>query len=145
MAYWTLRNLGVGNKAQIEAAASRLQSADLGQLETLDRIRAEVASAHARTHARFAQIRTCELAIQSGTEAFVQDMTRIKGREGLPLEAIYSLRLLARARSEYLRTILDYNQAQFQLYVALGKPPADVLARPAGQTGERQFPPPQGQ
>jgi outer membrane protein TolC len=131
MAYWTLQNLGVGNKAQIHIAHSRLSSADLELLVTLDRVRCEVAGAYARTHARFAQIRTCELAITSGMKAFEEDMERIRAAEGLPLEVIDSLRLLARAREKYLHAILDYNQAQFQLYVSLGKPPAELLLRPA--------------
>jgi len=130
MAYWTLQNLGVGNKSQIDAARSRLSSADFELLVTLDRIRSEVAGAHARTHARFAQIRSCELAVQTGLRGFAEDMHRIQGQEGLPLEAVDSLRLLGRSRIEYLNAILDYNQAQFQLYVALGKPPAELLMRP---------------
>lgn len=131
MAYWTLRNLGVGNKALIDATRSRLQSADLERLVTLDLVRSQVAAAHARTHARYARIETCELGIRAGTEAFSEDMERIRGREGRPIEAVDSLRLLARSRVEYLDAILDYNEAQFQLYVALGKPPIDVLIRPA--------------
>src|SRR4029077_7393239 len=127
---WTLQNLGVGNKAQIDGARSRLNSADLEILVALDRVRSEVAGAHARTHARFARIRTCELAIQAGIEAFEEDMERIKGAEGLPLEVINSLRLLARSREQFLNAILDYNKAQFQLYVSLGKPPAELLMRP---------------
>ena len=42
----------------------------------------------------------------------------------------HSLRLLARSRYAYLDAILDYNRAQFELYVALGQPPACTLARP---------------
>ena len=41
-----------------------------------------------------------------------------------------SLRLLGQARYDLLDTALDYNRAQFQLYVALGQPPAAALARP---------------
>jgi outer membrane protein TolC len=130
MAYWTLRNLGVGNRALIEATASRLRSADLEELATLDKVRAEVAAAHAGTHARFARIRTCELAIQSSTESFQEDLNRVAGLEGRPLETVDSLRLLNSSRLEYLNAILDYNESQFQLYVALGKPPVDVLIRP---------------
>lgn len=133
LAYWTLRNLGVGNQAQIDAARSRLQSADFEQLATLDKVRSEVAAAHARTHARFARIHTGELAIQSSTEAFREDLTRVSGHEGRPLEAVDSLRLLKRSRLAYVDAILDYNAAQFELYVALGKPPVDVLVRPADQ------------
>jgi outer membrane protein TolC len=136
MAYWTVLNFGIGNKALIDAARSRLRSADLRQVATLDRIRAEVADAYARTHARFAQIRTCELAIQSSTEAYREDLRRILGLIGLPLELVNSLRLLGRSRVAYTNAILDYDRAQFELYVALGKPPADVLVRPAGENGE---------
>ena len=96
----------------------------------LDRIRAEVATAYARTHARYAQIRIGEMAIQSALEGFQEDMRRIISHEGLPLELINSLRLLAGSRVQYLNAILDYNRAQFELYVAIGKPPADVLIRP---------------
>jgi outer membrane protein TolC len=92
-----------------------------------------VAGAQARTHARFAQIVSCELAIKSGILAFREDMERIRGGEGLPLEVVDSLRLLARAREKYVNSIIDYNRAQFQLYVALGKPPAELLLRPASE------------
>jgi hypothetical protein len=41
-----------------------------------------------------------------------------------------SFQLLARARAEYVDAIAGYDQAQLDLYVALGQPPADMLARP---------------
>src|SRR5262249_24283522 len=53
VAFWTLRNLGVGNLALIRAAESRTRASNLRLVETLDRVRGEVARAHARTHARF--------------------------------------------------------------------------------------------
>lgn len=141
MAYWTLQNLGVGNKAQIAAARSRLSSADFELLVTLDRVRSEVAGAYAKTHARFARIRSCELAIQAGTQAFAEDMERIQGAEGRPLEAIDSLRILAKSRIDYLNAILDYNKAQFELYVALGKPSSTLLLRTADPQGHPVVPP----
>jgi outer membrane protein TolC len=142
-AYWTVLNLGVGNKALIDAARSRLRSANLEEVVVLDRIRAEVASAYARAHARYAQIHVGELAIQSSLEGFQEDMRRIVAHEGLPLELINSLRLLGRSRTQYLNAILDYNRAQFELYVAIGKPPADVLIRPlTGVPSQPISPPP---
>jgi outer membrane protein TolC len=128
--YWTLQNLGVGNRAQIRAAQSVSRQTSLRQIETLNRVRSEVAEIHARTMSKFAQIDTVAKAVKSSTEAFDADLTRIRAREGLPIEVIDSLRLLGRSRYEYLDAIIDYNRAQFQLYVALGQPPADVLARP---------------
>jgi outer membrane protein TolC len=128
--YWSLRNLGIGNLAIIRLARSRLRSEDLRRLEVLDRVRAEVATAYARTHGRFAQIETAERAVQTSVQGFAEDLTRTRNGEGLPIEVLDSLRLLGRSRYAYLDAIVDYNRAQFALYVALGQPPADTLARP---------------
>ncbi len=126
----TLQNLAVGNRALINASASRLRSSNFEQVVVLNRVRSEVATAQARAQARFAQIPINEDAVKSGQNAFREDLIRIRGREGLPIEVLNSLRLLARARLEYLGAIIDYNRAEFELYVALGQPPADALAHP---------------
>ncbi len=128
--FWTLRNLGVGNVAITREAESVVRQTRLRELEMLNRVRAEVAEAHARTRARFVQLDSAEAAVKAGTEAFTQDLARIRGQQGLPIELVDSLRLLGQARYDYLDTVLDYNRAQFQLYVALGQPPAAALARP---------------
>lgn len=128
--YWSLRNMGLGNKALIDAARARAQNADFEQLATLDRVRHEVADSYVRTHARFAEIETRSRGVVSGAEAFSEDMIRVKGREGRPIEVLDSLRRLSDSRRDYLNSIVEYNQAEFDLYVALGKPPADTLARP---------------
>jgi outer membrane protein TolC len=129
--YWSLRNLGIGNVGLIRLAQSSLRQDELRNLEVLDRIRAEVATAHAKTHVRFAQIETSERAVKRATAAFQEDIVRTKNIEWLPIELLDSLRLLARSRNAYLNAIIEYNRAHFELYVALGQPPADVLARPA--------------
>jgi outer membrane protein TolC len=128
--FWTFQNLGVGNLAQVRAADSRLRQMKFRELETLNRVRAEVAEAQARVFARFQQIDSTEKAVRAGREAYSEDLTRFRGGQGFPLELVDSLRILARSRYEYLDAIVDYNRAQFELWVALGKPPANVLARP---------------
>lgn len=145
--YWTIRNLGVGNAAQIRLADSRLRVNNYRQLEVLDRVRAEVAIAHARTHARYAQISAAERAVKTAETGFKADLRRTRNQEGLPIEVLNSLNLLGRSRQAYLDAICDYNRAQFELYVALGQPPADVLARPVptavgtdGATGDAGAP-----
>jgi outer membrane protein TolC len=134
-AYWTIQNLGVGNVALINLARSQLGLARYQEIAMLDQIRAEVAEAYARTHARFAQIGTSEQAVRTGIDGFQEDLTRIEGFVGLPIEVLDNLRLLARARSDYLNAIVDYNEAQFQLFVALGQPPANALAHPVPTAG----------
>jgi outer membrane protein TolC len=133
--YWTAQNMGVGNLALINVARSRVGIAQYQQVAVLDRIRAEVAEAYARTHARYAQIGTAEQAVRTGTDGFREDLDRIRGAVGLPIEVLDNLNLLARARLEYLNAIVDYNVAQFQLFVALGQPPADALAQPVPTAG----------
>ncbi|HTU26786.1 MAG TPA: TolC family protein [Pirellulales bacterium] len=142
--YWSLQNLGVGNAAMINAAASRARQADWRKLQVLDQVRTEVAEAFARTHARFAQIGVAEQAVRAGQAAFEEDLIRIRAREGLPIEVLDSLRLWARARQEYLTAIVDYDVAQFQMYVALGQPPADMLARPVPADPDQVPPDPSG-
>jgi outer membrane protein TolC len=80
--------------------------------------------------ARYKQIEINEKAIKSSQSAFKQDLDRTRNGVGLPLEVLDSLRLLARSEYAYLDAIVDYNRAHFELYVSLGQPPADVLARP---------------
>jgi outer membrane protein TolC len=132
--YWSLRNMGLGNKALIDAARARARSADFEQLTVLDRVRQEVAESYVQTHTRFAEIEMRSRSVISGVDALTEDLIRIRGREGRPIEVLDSLRRLADSRREYLDAIIGYNQAEFALYVALGKPPADTLARPVPDT-----------
>lgn len=128
--FWTFRNMGVGNLALIRAADSRAKQTRLRELETLNLVRAQVAEAHGWVAARFFQIDAGEKAVRASQDAYIQDLIRIRGGQGLPLELVDSLRLLGRSRYEYLDSVIEYNRAQFQLWVALGQPPADCLARP---------------
>jgi len=137
VAYWTIQNMGVGNLALINLARAHLRTTQYEEIAVLDMVRAEVAEAYARTHARFAQIATAEQAVRTGVSGFREDFLRIlqPPRTTLPIELLDSLRLLARARSEYLNAIVDYNNAQFELYVSLGQPPAEALAHPVPAEG----------
>ena len=134
MAYWTLQNLGVGNAALINVARARLGVTRYQEIAVLDQVRAEVAEAYAKTHARFAQIGTSERAVRSGTRGFREDLLRIENTVAPAIETVDSLRLLARARYAYLDSIVDYDRAQFELYVALGPAPG----RRPGAPGARR-------
>ncbi len=68
--YWTIQNLGLGNIALIRGADARLKINQFQQVELLNMVRADVAEAYARTHARYAQIGVYEEAVRSGYLAF---------------------------------------------------------------------------
>ncbi len=97
-----------------------------------------MAEAYAKSHARFAQIATNEAAVRSSLDGFHEDFDRLKERAVrtvLPIELLDNFRLLARARRQYLDAIVDYNRSQFELFVALGQPPAGSLAHPVPADG----------
>lgn len=131
MAYWSLLNLGRGNHALIDAAAARLKGAEWEEVGVLEQVRKEVALAHRRIQIHLRQIRLGEAAMADADRGYQEDLIRIKGNEGLPIEVLDSLSLVEKSRLRYLKAVMDFNRAQFDLYVALGQPPADMLARPA--------------
>jgi outer membrane protein TolC len=142
--YWTIQNLGLGNIALIRQADARLRINQYQQVEILNMVRADIAEAYARTHARYAQIGVYEEAVRSGYLAFKEDLDRtmqgvgeesVRPSKVLPIELLNSFTLLADARIDYLDAIIDYNESQFAMYVALGQPPADALARPVPTEG----------
>ncbi len=128
--YWTLKNMAVGNRALINKAAAEYNISDLELIKTLNLVRAQIASSQAKALARFAQIGINENAVRTGQAGFAEDLLRTKAAEGLPIEVLNNLDLLARARFDLLASIIEYNTAEFQLYVALGQPPATALMQP---------------
>ena len=74
--------------------------------------------AQAQVKYRRLQIETSRLAVQSALASHQQNLARIEQVQGLPIEALQSMQ----ARREFLRSITDYNAAQFSLQRALGWP-----------------------
>ena len=122
MAYWEVRNLGFGEQAARHKASARIHQAQADQVRLMDQVAREVLEAHAEVEARRRQITIVEGGITSAEDAYQRDMLRIREGQGLPIEALQSLRALDTIRREYLRTLVDYNEAQFRLNRALGWP-----------------------
>lgn len=120
VAFWEVRNLGLGEKAARAEATSRVHQARWREIATLDRIAREIVEARTQVEARRRQLAIAEEGVQSATSSFERNSERIRNAQGLPLETLQSLQALAQARREYLRTIHDHNLAQFQLQRAIG-------------------------
>jgi outer membrane protein TolC len=122
-AVWTLQNLGLGNlalqknrRAEVDAASAELNIA-------INRIQQEVADAYALSAARSRAVEVARRQAERALEGFQLDLTRTRGAEALPIEVLNSAKNLARARQDLLRAIIGYDQAQFQLLVAIGQTP----------------------
>jgi outer membrane protein TolC len=129
MAVWSLQGLGLGNLAvQRERRAQVLEAAAVWR-RVSDQVRREVVEAMALSTARRRQLDAAERAMVQAREAYRLDLLRTRNlvQRALPVEVLNSLRLLTTARQEQVHALIAYDQAQFQLFVALGQPPTLAL------------------
>jgi len=128
-AYWELRNFGLGEVAAREAARSRLEQARLQQIQVMDRVAREIVEARAQSESLRGQIPVAQAGIGAAENSYRRNLDRIRGGQGLPIEALQSIQALDQSRREYLRAVRDYDEAQFRLYRAVGCP---IPPQPAG-------------
>jgi outer membrane protein TolC len=125
IAYWEVRNLGLGEWAAQKLARSQLRLSQLDELAVMDQVAREVYEAYVQiTNAR-PQIATSEKEVQSARLSYKQNMKKVDEAGGIspgPIEALQSIEALDQAQREYLRAVLAYNTAQFRLMWALGWP-----------------------
>lgn len=120
VAYWELRNLGLGDRAAQCEAASASRQAQLRQVATLDRVAREIAEAHAQVTQRQQRIRLAQAGITAAEKSYDLNQQRIENAQGLPIETLQAIQALATARRAYLNAVVDYNAAQFELCRATG-------------------------
>ena len=89
------------------------------QVGMMDRVAREIVEGHAQVKARKGQIEVAESGVKSATDSYERNVARIREGQGLPIEVLQSLQALDEARREYLRTLADYNEAQFGSSVQL--------------------------
>ncbi len=134
LAFWQVRNLGFGEAAARRGAQATVRVAQWKQLAMMDQIAREVVEAHVQVQARQVQIATARSGVEAALASQQQNIERIQQAKGLPIEVLQAIQALAQARREYLRTVIDYNTAQFTLYRAVGWP----TRMPAGLEVSRQ-------
>ncbi len=122
-AVWTLQNVGFGNVALVRRRQAETNEAEAERLRMLNQVEREVADAYNLSAARLREVDVSRRQLQTAVDGFQRDLTRTRGFQGLPIEVLNSAKLLALARQEYLRAVIAFDEAQFQLFVALGQPP----------------------
>ena len=128
-AVWTLQNVGVGNLALQHGRRSEIDRATSERARTVDSIRDEVTRAYSLVAARRRQIAISRQQLATAQAGFREELARTRAGVGLPIEVVNSLDLLARARQDLITVIVEYDQAQFRLFVALGNPPDVALPK----------------
>ena len=88
----------------------------------MDQVAREIAQARAQVESRRQQMELAQAGIQTAQDSYNRNSSRIREAQGLPIEVLQSIQALDAARRDYLRTMADYNEAQFRLHRALGWP-----------------------
>src|SRR5262249_6097437 len=122
-AIWSLTNFGFGNAAVQRQRRAQVGQAEAERLDVIATIRREVADAFAEVTAQRQQIEITKRQLRSAEEGFRLDMQRSRNLEGLPIEVLNSVELLVAARLAAIQAIIEFNQAQIRLFVALGQAP----------------------
>jgi outer membrane protein TolC len=120
VAYWELRNLGWGEQAARAEAQSRVEQARWRQVQVMDQVASEVAEAHVQVVSRRDEIELAQGGITAAQDSYRRNSERIQDALGLPIEVLQSIQALDRAQRQYVRSVADFNRAQFRLQRALG-------------------------
>ena len=123
VAFWTWQDLGLGNLALQRRRRAEMRQAEAEQLETINTIRNQVAESLAQAAASHRKLSLIQRQLERAGDGVQRDLQRVRGLAGLPIEVLNSVRLLAKAREDFVLALTQYNQAQLRLFVSLGQPP----------------------
>ncbi len=126
MIYWQFT---FGDEAHTREQRSVYRQARLQRLGAADRIASEVAQAYAHVESLGKQISSSVSAVERALRSLQLNRTRIYQKQGLPIEVLQAIQSLEITRRLALDTVIDYNQAQFRLYTALGQPPSEAISK----------------
>jgi outer membrane protein TolC len=88
----------------------------------MDQVASDIAETYAQVVSRREQITLAQNGITSARESYRRNNERIQDALGLPIEALQAISALDNAQRQYVRSVADYNRAQFRLQRALGWP-----------------------
>lgn len=131
MVYWQFDSLGLRNRNQIKKQYALVAEARAREDQSLVDIAAEVRTSHAELHSAQRRLALSKQAVDRARSAYELDCERVFENQGLPLEALQSIKALAEAESLYLAAAAQSNVSQLRLFAATGGQWESVAERPA--------------
>jgi outer membrane protein TolC len=131
-AVWTLHNLGAGDVARARVARSQFTQANFHVAEIQARVGAEVTAAANIAYSRQRSLEDAQSGVQQAEEMWrrLKKWTVEVGFRAKQYEAVELLlaeQALNQARRLYLSAVVEFNEAEFRLYWAMGQPPESAL------------------
>lgn len=133
--FFRLKNLGLGDRADLREQQALQQQATLRQIQVQDLVVTQVVQAKELVsgwHERLDITRAALFDDKGAPDGPVfkslrLNFERIRGGEGRPLEVLDSIRGLSDLLEAYGQAATDYDRARFRLLFALGLTPKDLL------------------
>ncbi|MGI8907223.1 MAG: TolC family protein [Candidatus Sumerlaeaceae bacterium] len=118
---WTLKNLGLSNRAEYERTYYEWEIANLQYEQLRERVDKEVRQAIAAARAARRQIDLRQQALPVAREALELSEVRLRAGEGLAVDVLQAQDVLTKAESDYINALTDSDRAQITLWNRLGK------------------------
>jgi len=118
---WKIGPGGIFDSTRKRAAEARLQIAELNAAKTHDEISRQVVESAIRVNSLAAQLESAKSALEAAEKGLQLAQMRREFAVGVVLENIQAEQDLTRARGDFLKTISEFNKAQYALMRALGK------------------------
>lgn len=118
--YWKLDDLGFGNRAKKQAREAELEQARVKEERLIDQITEEVLSASSDITSLKEEVSVSREAVGHAKQSYKLTTQRLNEAQGLPIEALQSISILAETRQAEIDSIIDHNIAQHRLLAALG-------------------------
>jgi outer membrane protein TolC len=126
-AFWTLQNLGAGNKAWQGLRCAEMEQAVMQRSLVMAQIRRDVTSHRAESLARRREVDVSWIQLSAAERGATEELKRTLAGEGLPIEAINNVTRLAESRRQLISAVIEYNRAELKLFVAMGQVPGEMV------------------
>jgi hypothetical protein len=132
---WQADALGMGNLAMIKWRRAMASKATAEFFKAQDDVAAEVTQAQARLQSAATRVVQAERELRAALVNYNGTYEGLKQTHRFgnvlvqifrPQEAVFALKLLKLAFDDYFSTVAEYNQAQFELFHALGYPAREI-------------------
>lgn len=107
--------------SRTRAAKANVRQAELRAEQVRDRVAAQVLAAREKVLTAQERIAAAREAVQQAEETLRTREERLRNNVGILLEVLQAQTALTKARANYVRAIVDYNQAEAELLFALGE------------------------
>ena len=117
---WKIGPGGIFDRSRQRSFDARLKSTELTTAKVRDDITRQVVEAYSRWQSQQDQMSAATRGLAAAVESLRLTQSRKEFGVGIVLETITAEQDLTRARQDYLKTIVQFNQSQFSLRQAVG-------------------------